>query len=156
MMDKKHKQETGQKDEKIDELENKYKRALADYQNLIKQTAREKGEFVKYANEGLLMDLLPIYDHLKMSLAHPAENDKWLEGVKHVLGQFKKVLSEAGVAQIETVGKKFDHNLMEAVESKETSDANQDDLVAKELRAGYTLNGKVIIPAQVVVYKLRV
>jgi molecular chaperone GrpE len=143
------------------DFENKYLRALADYQNLSKQHLKDKQDFAKYANEGLLMDLLPVYDHLKMSLPaspslggeHAVETDKWLEGVKHVLNQFKKVLSEAGVAEIATVGKKFDHNLMDAVASEETAEENQDELVAKELKAGYTLNGKVIIPARVAVYK---
>ncbi len=150
MTDKKHK---AAQTDNASELEAKYLRALADYQNLLKQTAREKSDFAKYANQGLLMDLLPIYDHLKMSLAHPAENDNWLQGVKHVLEQFKKVLTDNGVEQIETVGKKFDHNLMDAVESETTADESQDELVAKELKAGYTLNGKVIIPARVAVYK---
>ncbi len=153
MSEKKAKLEVGENDNKIIELENKYMRALADYQNLLKQTAREKSDFAKYANQDLLMGLLPIYDHLKMSLAHAAATDQWLEGVKHVLNQFKKVLTDNGVEQIETVGKKFDHNLMDAVESEDTEEMDKDGLVAKELKAGYSLNGKVIIPARVAVYK---
>ena len=153
MMKKADKNEPENKPQKIEEFEAKYLRALADYQNLIKQTTREKGEFVKYANEGLLMELLPVYDHLKMSLTHPAENDNWLAGVKHVLNQFKKILAESGVAEIETAGKKFDHETMDAAETQATEDESQDELVAKELKAGYMLNGKVIIPARVVVYK---
>jgi molecular chaperone GrpE len=155
MTEKKEKHGKDEKQENFKDLEAKYLRALADYQNLIKQTAREKGEFVKYANEGLLIDLLPVYDHLKMSLDHANATDKWLEGVKHVLGQFKKVLSEAGVLAIETNGQPFDHNLMEAVANEDTDEESQDGLVAKELKAGYTLNGKVVIPARVTVFKLK-
>lgn len=54
------------------EWEDKYKRALADYQNLLKQTAKEKMEFAVYANERMLKEILPVYDHLKMAMEHPA------------------------------------------------------------------------------------
>ena len=51
--------------------------------------------------------------------------------------------------------KKFDHNLMDAIKSEETKDENLDGQVAKEVKAGYKLNGKIIEPAKVVVYKLK-
>ncbi len=64
--------EIDNKDQSSDDktLEEKYKRALADYQNLVKQTAKEKMEFAKYANELLLTEMLPVYDHLKIALRH--------------------------------------------------------------------------------------
>ena len=137
------------------DYENKYKRALADYQNLLKQTAREKQEFAQFANEQLLYEVIPVFDHLKMALEHNYEqnNDSWLAGVKHVVKQFKDVLLNLGVEEIETKDKKFDHNLMEAVDEEETDNSKLDGLVVKEVKAGYRLNGKVIIPAKVVVYK---
>ena len=133
--------------EKCDELEHKYKRALADYQNLVKQTAKEKQEFVKYANEQLLHEILPVYDNLKLALMHAKEtpnNSNIIKGVGYVIKQFKDVLENLGVEEIETVGKKFDHHIMEAVEGK-------GDKVAKEVKPGYKLNGKVIAPAKVIV-----
>jgi molecular chaperone GrpE len=133
--------------------EGKYLRALADYQNLLKQGARERQEFAKYANEGLLQELLPVYEHLRLSLQHAPAEHEWTVGVGHVVRQFKEVLSNAGVQAITTVGEPFDHASMTAVQQDITADANLDDLVAKELRCGYRLHGKVIIPAQVVVYK---
>jgi molecular chaperone GrpE len=140
-----------------EKFEDKYKRALADYQNLLKQTAKEKHEFAKYANEELIHSILPVYDNLKMALEHSNEEnqDAWLAGVKHVVRQFKDVLENNGVQEIETVNKKFDHNIMEAVDNEETDDDAQDGLVAKELKTGYKLNGKVIVPARVVVYKYK-
>ena len=128
-------------------FENKYKRALADYQNLLKRTAQEKVEFVKYANEDLIQAIIPVYDNLKMSLAHvdeAVEKNGWLEGIKHVIRQFKDVLESMGVEEIKTIGEKFDHNTMEAIEGK-------GDKVVKELRPGYKLNGKVIVAAKVIV-----
>lgn len=132
---------------KIEELENKYKRALADYQNLVKQSAKEKQEFVKYANEQLLLEMIPVYDNLKTSLLHiDKESDKngWAQGVKYVIKQFKDVLENSGVEEIKTVGEKFDPETMEALEGK-------GEKVKKELKAGYKLNGKVIIAARVIV-----
>lgn len=138
----------------LENFENKYLRALADYQNLSKQHLKDKQDFARYANEGLLRDFIPVYDYLKISIEHAEADNKWLEGIKHILSQFKKALEDNGVAEIIALGQPFDHNLMEAVDNEETEDETQDGLVAKELKSGYTLNGKVIIPARVVVYKL--
>lgn len=137
------------------ELDHKYKLALADYQNLVKQTAKERIDLALYANEVLILEMIPVYDNLKLTLQHyPPDSDKsWLTGLQHVIQQFKKVLEENGVKEIETKNKKFDHDLMEAVETIDTEDENQDDMVAKELKAGYKLHDKVIIPARVAVYK---
>lgn len=139
------------------ELDHKYKLALADYQNLLKQTAKERVDLAMYANEGLILEILPVYDNLKLTLEHyPADGDKnWLIGLQHVIQQLKKVLAEAGIDEIATKDKKFDHNSMEAVETTETEDEKQDDMVAKELKGGYKLYEKVIIPARVSVYKFK-
>jgi molecular chaperone GrpE len=127
------------------DYEAKYKRALADYQNLLKRAAEEKKEFAKYANEGLLREFLPVYDNLKVSMRHigDRENNGWTEGIKYVIKQFKDALNSMGVEEIETEGKNFDPALMEAVEGR-------GEKVKKEMRAGYLLNGKVIVPAKVV------
>jgi len=133
--------------EKYKELEHKYKRALADYQNLLKRTAEEKQEFVKFANEQLLHEILPVYDNLKLALEHAdkaSDNTNIRDGVKYVIKQFKDILNNLGVEEIETIGKKFDHNTMEAVEGK-------GDKVKKEVKPGYKLHGKVIVPAKVIV-----
>lgn len=124
-----------------------YRRALADYQNLQKRAAEEKSEFAKYANEQLLISLLPVFDNLKISIEHFDENkdtNAWLEGVKFVVKQFREVLNELGVEEIKTVGEKFDHNTMDAVEG-------EGETVVQEVKPGYKLHGKVIVPAKVVV-----
>ncbi|NTW22013.1 nucleotide exchange factor GrpE [Candidatus Falkowbacteria bacterium] len=140
----------------LNELEHRYKTALADYQNLLKQTAKDKHEFAKYANEQLIHEFLPVYDHLKLSLAHidaAAEKSNWLVGVQYVIKQFQEVLAKHGVTEIKTIGEKFDHNLMEAVGTEPAETDEQDDVVAKEIKAGYLLHGKVITPARVVIYE---
>lgn len=141
--------------EQCAELEHKYKLALADYQNLVRQTATDRRNTILYANEALVLDLLPVYDNLKLSVKHSGGqgNESWLTGVTHVIQQFKKVLEEAGVQEIITTGKPFDPATMEAVENRDTADVSQENLVAEELKGGYLLNEKVITPARVAVYK---
>ncbi|KKR14611.1 MAG: Protein GrpE [Candidatus Falkowbacteria bacterium GW2011_GWA2_39_24] len=134
--------------------QNKYQRALADYQNLSKQQAREQLELIKYATSSLLQDLLPVYSHLKLSLQHAsAEDNSWLQGVQYVLKQFKDVLAVRGVQEVITEGQVFNHQTMEAVNEVMTSNQSLDHQVAKELSAGYTLQDRTIIPAKVSVYK---
>lgn len=127
--------------------EHKYLRALADYQNLVKATAKDRKDFVKYALEDFLQDILPVYDHLKMSVASLSEEEgknPWAVGVRHVLKQFKDVLETRGVEEIKTLGEKFDHNLMEAIDG-------QGETVKQEIMPGYKLNSKVIRHAKVIV-----
>jgi len=142
-------------EDRLTELDNKYKRALADYQNLARQAAADKVAFAKYANTALILELLPVYDHLQLSLVYADGADRWLAGVRHVAEQFKKVLAEAGVEPIDAAGRVFNHDVMDAVETVDTDDAEQDGLVAKELKAGYRLFDKVIRPAQVAVFKVK-
>ena len=140
-----------------DVFEDKYKRAMADYQNLLKQTAKEKMEFAVFANEQMIKDILPVYGHLKMAIDHHngESKDEWLTGVKHVAKQFKDVLEKLGVKEIEIKDEEFDHNTMEAIQSEETEDQGLDGKVAKQVKSGYRLNGRVIEAAKVVVYKVK-
>ncbi|MFA4999914.1 MAG: nucleotide exchange factor GrpE [Patescibacteria group bacterium] len=135
------------REEDVESDNQKYLRALADYQNLVKQSAKEKEEFVKYAVEDFLHDILPVYDHLKLSLKGLSEEESqsaWVEGVKHVLKQFKEVLATRGIEEIKTEGEKFDHDLMEAIDGT-------GEKIKQEIMPGYKLNGKVIRPAKVIV-----
>jgi molecular chaperone GrpE (heat shock protein) len=125
----------------------KYLRALADYHNLVKQTASEKTEFYDMAFRHFIEELLPIYDNLKMSVSSLKEEDHqspWVEGVKYVIKQFSDFLASHGVVEIKTIGEKFDHDTMEALEG-------QGETVVKEIKAGYKLNDKVIRAAKVIV-----
>jgi nucleoside triphosphatase len=144
---------------KKENLTDKYKRALADYQNLLKQTAKEKMEFAIYANEQMLREILPVYSHLKMALEHaentPNNAKEITKGVAHVVKQFKDALEKLGVEEIKVEGQDFDHNTMEAISSEETEDKKSDGKVARVMKAGYTLNGKVIEAARVVVYRAK-
>lgn len=151
--------ERKQRDNKVKpetvDWEDKYKRALADYHNLLKQTAKEKSEAVKYGNQALLIELLPVYGHLRTVAESAVTQDPWIEGVKYVVKQFKEVLTGAGVEEVETCDKPFNHQVMDAVGEEPAESVEQDGLVAKEVGRGYLLNGRVVMPAKVTVYKFK-
>jgi molecular chaperone GrpE len=131
-----------------EDLEKKLNRALADYQNLQRNSTQEKVELLKYSLEKFFLEILPIYNNLKIAISTLSEKEKespWVEGVTYVIKQFKESFQENGLEEIKTIGEKFDYNKMEAVKG-------DGDIVKKEIRPGYFLNGKVIIPAKVVLY----
>lgn len=135
------------KEVEVESSEQKYLRALADYQNLLKQSAKERTEFVKFALEDFLHDLLPVYDHLKLSLKGLSEEEgksAWVEGVRYVLKQFKTTLENRGIVEIKTEGEKFNHDEMEAI-------AGEGEQIKSVVMPGYKLNGKVIRVAKVIV-----
>ena len=138
--DKKHNEEN----EEFENLENQLKRALADYQNLEKRVQAEKSEWIKSANKGLLLRILPALDNLMLAQKHTQD-----EGVKLSVNQILTAFKDEGVEKIETLGKDFDPNIMEAVSTAE----GEKGKVVEETRAGYTLFGQVLRPAQVIVGK---
>lgn len=141
-----------------DDYEDLYKRALADYQNLSRQTAKEKEDFSRFAAERFVTSILPVYDNLKTSIDHAGEEVKangWLEGIRFIIKQFKDILSEMGVEEIKTVGERFDHHSMEAMDSEATDDKEKDGIVCKEIVSGYKMKGRAIRAARVIVYKFR-
>jgi len=125
----------------VEELTNHWKRALADYQNLEKRLAQEKADFVQYANTGLITKLLLVLDHLERAQGHL--ND---EGLKLALKEFRRVLAEEGLVEVEVIGKEFDPEAMEAVEIIPGERNNE---VVAVLAKGYRLKDKVIRPAKV-------
>ena len=131
-----------QQNEKMLNLENQLKRALADYQNLEKRIASEKSGWIKLVNKDLLLRLIPGLDSLLLAYKHTKD-----EGVKLSIKHFLDILEQEGVKKIETAGKDFDPNLMEAVTTRDGDSGK----VVEELKAGYTLNDTVLRPAQVIV-----
>jgi len=146
-------EDKSQNDISVD-FEHLYKRALADYQNLQKQTAKEKEEFARYVKANVLMEFIPIYEHLKAAIAHTDEknHDQWLAGVAYVIKQFEDMLANNGVAVINPLNEVFNPAEHEAVEKEETVDEKQVNIVAKVVKTGYKMGDKVIQAAKVVVY----
>ena len=135
------------------DYKNMYLRALADYDNLKKETAKDRAEFVNFANANLLLELLPIMDNFNaaFNMIPPAEEkNAWVIGLGHIKKQLGDFLQSNGIEKIKTVGEKFDPELHEAV-SREKNEKEKEDVILKEVKAGYKLHGKVVQAAKVVV-----
>jgi molecular chaperone GrpE len=132
------------------------KRLKADFENYKKRIEKERSEFLKYANEELIKDILPILDNLKRALASVeashSNSESFIEGVRLIKKMFEDFLSEKGVRQIESLGTVFDPRLHEAVMQRE-DDKHPEGMIVEVVKEGYYLNEKVIVPAQVVVAK---
>jgi molecular chaperone GrpE len=142
---------------KADENWERLVRTAADFDNYKKRATREKQEAIKYANEGLLQKLVPVLENLDMALAaaqaagpHPGQSLQ--AGVSMISQQLRKVLAEAGLEELEALGKPFDPNLHEALSQEETSDVPEGQVV-QQLRKGYKLRDRLLRPASVVVAK---
>ena len=159
MKDKKENNKAKKPENKSEEkdFEMLYKRALADYQNLQKQNAKEKEEFARYVKGNLIVEFIPIYENLKSAVEHADEDshDNWLKGVEYVIKQFEDMLANNGVSVINPIGEEFDPHEHEAIEKEETDDNDKNNKVAKVLKQGYKMGGKVIQAARVAVYSYK-
>lgn len=138
--------------EVLQDFENLYKRALADYQNLQKQTAKEKEEFARYVKANLIMEFIPIYENLQAAVEHAAEGNSWLTGITYVIKQFEDMLVNNGVEIMNPFDEAFNPSEHEAVDKVATDDEAKLNKVAKVVKVGYKLSGKVIQAAKVAVY----
>lgn len=128
--------------QKIQEVEDKYKRALADYQNLQRRTLEEKREWARLSNKELILKILPILDTLMLAEKHTRDQNFVL-----TVQQFLQVLRDEGFERIKSVGETFDPSVMEVVEIKEGDDWK----VLEEVKAGFRSGETVIRPAYVIV-----
>jgi molecular chaperone GrpE len=115
-------------------------RALADYQNLERRTEEEKKDFAQYANSELVLKILPGLDSLEKAQEHLKD-----AGLELAVKQLKDGLKNAGVAETNSKGVKFDPEVMECLELVE----GEDGMVIDEVRKGYKLGDKVIRTAMV-------
>ena len=128
----------------VTDLDNNWKRALADYKNLVERTNKEKKDFYEFANASLLTSLMPVYDSLEMLAKFNQD-----QGLQLTVKQFKQILSEEGLKEIETIGRDYNVNEMEAVEMVE----GEEGKVIEELSKGFYFKGKLLRPARVKVGK---
>jgi len=133
-------------------------RALAELENFKRRKEQEKQDFLKFANEKLVLELLPVIDGFDLAVAHStqAEGDSdqnsrtLLEGIKMIRKQIDTFLDKINVSKIDTVNQEFDPNLHQAV-AQETREGVAAQTVLKEMQSGYRLHDRVIRPAMVVV-----
>lgn len=131
-------------------------RLQADIDNARKRLEREKQDFVKFANEGIILELLNVLDDLERTadLAQSKHQDlpAFLKGVEMILAHLYEMLKEYGVKPIEAEGKLFDPNYHEALMQAENKDVPEHTIL-EELQKGYLLNDRVIRTAKVKVSK---
>ncbi len=143
------------KDEAIKSLEEKLLYLQADFENFKRIKNKEKQDTLKYGNEVLIRELLPVVDNLERALGHSEKTDSTkgiYEGVQIVLNEFLKVLERSGVSRVEALGKKFDPNFHEAFFQEERDDVEPETVVS-EHQKGYLLNGRLIRPSMVSISK---
>jgi len=148
-----------EKVEKVQEGSDKnldlYIRSQAEIDNLKKRYQKERQDLVKFANESLIKQLLPIVDNLEKAITHSQDKDSIeaiREGVDLTLKGLTDILQKAGVEMVEAIGEQFDPNFHEAV-SEMADDGIKSGTVIKDLQKGYTLNQRLIRPSMVVVSK---
>ena len=143
------------KAKKGDEYYDRLLRLQADFDNYKKRLEKEKLEFIKFANEEIIAEILKILDDFERAVeAGKVKHDFDIlyKGIEMIHKDLKGFLKEEGVKEIEALGKPFNPHEHEAMMQEET-DAHPEDHVIEELQKGYTLNGRVIRPSKVKVAK---
>jgi molecular chaperone GrpE len=150
-------EELKQRAAKADEHWDRLLRTTADLENYRKRAAREKQEAIRYANESLLEKLMPVLDNFDMALS-AAENNQTgaaqslQQGIQMIFQQFRTALQNAGLEEIDALGKAFDPHLHEAIAQQESADSPEGQ-VLQQVRKGYKLRDRLLRPASVVVAK---
>lgn len=153
--EKKDKKEQKQVEKNIEEqlLEamDGWKRARADYDNLKKRSAEERIDLISSADNGMILELLPILDNFNSAFDSlpEGETNNWIVGFEFIKKQLEDLLESHGVTEMKCVGEKLNPEFHEAA-GKEESD-KETDVILKVQRKGYEKNGKVLRPARVVV-----
>lgn len=172
---KKSKSESGKKDKPVDLLEqlksekelaeqkakesyDKLLRISAEFDNYKKRTAREMDEFRKFANESLLMKILPVVDNLERAIdstkAKESSESSIIEGINMTLKEILNVFESFAVKPIESLKKTFDPNFHQAVMQEETENT-EENIIIKEFQKGYMIKNRLLRPAMVVVSKAK-
>ena len=140
------------KDEEIIELKSHIQRLQADFDNFRKQGEKQKQDLIRYANEGLIVKFLDIYEDMERALENSSNEEELREGLKLIYSKMKNTLEKEGVEEIPAVGEKFDPFKHEALLTVDSPDHENNEIV-DELMKGYTLKDKVIKYSKVRVCK---
>jgi molecular chaperone GrpE len=151
MTDEHVEQEEQQEESAAAPVDDRLLRLAADFENYKKRAARERQEYVAFANERLLRELLPILDDLERALdaAEEHQEAQLEEGVRLVHRSLASLLERQGVKEISTDGK-FDPHVHEALLAQPSEEAEQGD-VLDVIQKGYKIGDRVVRPARVIV-----
>jgi molecular chaperone GrpE len=139
--------------EKVDELNDRLMRQMAEFDNFRKRTDKEKSQMFEQGQANILEKLLPVIDNFERGLAAVPEAEKdgaFADGMNKIYKQLMKQMEDLGVTPIEAVGKEFDPNLHNAVMQVESADY-ESGFVAQELQKGYMFHDTVLRHSMVAV-----
>jgi molecular chaperone GrpE len=138
----------------LKEINDKYLRLYAEFENYKKRVNKDKEELVRYGNESLIYELLSVIDNLEMALKHASDNvsEGLVQGVEITLKELQKTLEKSGLVAIEANDKPFDPLVHHAMTQIERDDIDE-KVVIEEFRKGYMLRDKVLRPSLVAVSK---
>ncbi len=142
---------TQEKDKLSKDYLRRLERLQADFENYKKRQEKKQKEFIEFANEGLINNLLSVIDNLERALDSNknVKNTKAIEeGINNTLKEFMNILSKEGVKPMQSIGHRFDPYKHEAVMKIET-DKHSEDKVTEEFQKGYYIKSKVLRPAMV-------
>ena len=149
------KEEFDELQQQYDELNGKYLRLAAEFDNYKKRTERDVARRMQFASEELVRDILPILDDLERAMDSTKEEssfEKLRDGVELVYNNFVNILKRRGVQPIESVGESFDPEYHEAMMVQDTEKYDS-DIVIQEFEKGYKIGDSVLRHAKVVVSK---
>ena len=125
-----------------------WQRAKADFINFKKRSEKEKKDFIKYANESLISEFVPVLESFEMAFVNKEAWEKvdknWRTGVEYIANQLTAVLESNNLKKVDPLGKKFDPMRDEAVEFVPVSKESEDHIIVAVIQKGYELNGRVI------------
>ncbi|MBN2479856.1 MAG: nucleotide exchange factor GrpE [Bacteroidales bacterium] len=141
-------------EQKFSEINDKYLRLSAEFDNYRKRSLKEKMDLIKSAGEDILINILPVMDNFERALESIKENadaNSTKEGIELIYSNFNEFLKQRGVQEIEAKGNSFDTDYHEAISKIPSTDEEQKGKVIDVIEKGYLLHGKVIRFAKVVV-----
>lgn len=139
-----------QAEKELADTKDKFQRALAEYDNFRKRSAKEKAESFANGKITAVMSLLPTLDVLEIALNSPCKDEEYKKGIEMVMSTAKASLAELGVQEIDSVGSIFNPKLHSAV-MQEMAEGTPPGTITKQLQKGYTMGDKVIRPSTVAV-----
>jgi molecular chaperone GrpE len=130
------------------EIDDRLRRAWAEFENARRRAERERSEFLQFASMDLVRNLLPIVDDFERALKVETADKEYARGIELIYQRFYDTLKKMGLEPVETAGKSFDPNQHEAVQ-RVHSDEYEDQAIVEELQRGYNFKGKLLRPAWV-------
>lgn len=144
------KEELVKKEQEYDELMDRYKRVLAEFENYKKRSAKERDQLYNMIMGDIMTGILPVLDNLEKAVQTETKDKDFKQGVELVYKQLQDLLKTNGVEEIESVGKTFDPELHEAVSSVVDENLGEKE-IKEDYRKGYKIGDRVIRHSMVVV-----